>query len=109
MNKSANLKSHTVTITVDDQGNFRYGNPLVWVRAGETIVWECTNKYPFAVHIGWDSPLEYGRYRSSGDPIKANVMKDARPGYFRYSVAVFDGKNIWTDDPEIIVRRPPLP
>lgn len=107
MAKSKNPQTHTVTITVDVNGHFTYVNPLIWVDRGDTIVWECTNKYRFAVHVGWDSPLDKGRYHTpEKEKIVATVPTDARPGYYRYTVAVCDGTNIWTDDPELIVKRP---
>jgi len=106
--------THEVTITVDANGNFSYVNPLISVNPGDIIRWVCTNEVPFAIHIGWDSPLDNFRYQSSGDPIGITVPRPSSqkphygfPGYFRYTVAVFDGTTIWTDDPEIIVRRSP--
>ena len=108
MDKDRNPETHTIIITVDDDGNFTYDNPLIWVDKGDTIVWECTNHSPFAIHIGWNSPVE-GRYRSvDGTAIEAPVPKNARPGYYSYTVAVFDKKTrkIWTDDPPFIVKKP---
>jgi len=99
--------THKVSITVNKNGKFSYVNPLIWVNQGDVIQWECTNNLDFAVHFGWDSPLDKGRYRASaGNKIIANVPEDAKPGYYRYTVAVADGKNIWSDDPELIIRRP---
>lgn len=107
MDKPGNPETHVVTITVDEDGDFSYENPLIWVDGGDTIVWECTNKCPFAVHIGWDSPLEKGRFRSADGSNKTTVVpKNARSGYYRYTVAVFLDGNIWMDDPEVIIRRP---
>ena len=106
-------KSHVVEIKVDAKGQFTYKNPLISVKPGDTIHWKC-NKMPFAIHIGWDSPLSRFRYQSNKGPIRANVPKWSSkkpyygfPGYFRYTVAVYYKGTIWTDDPEIIVRRSP--
>ena len=101
------MKKHSVTITVNQEGKFSYDNPMIWVDAGDSVTWKSPKNPIFAVHLGWDSPLDKGRYHSSTGEIKASVLDSAQPGYFRYSVAVFDGKNIWTGDPEIIVKRPP--
>ena len=108
MAKPGNPETHTITIYVDDKGDFKYDNPLIWAYPGDTIIWECTNHCPFAIHIGWNSPVK-GRYRSvDGTPKEAPVPENARPGYYSYTVAVFDEKTrkIWTDDPPFIVKPP---
>lgn len=110
MDKNRNPEPHTITITVDDDGNFSYDKPLIWVYQGDTIVWEIKPENPFAIHAGWDSPLDKGRYRSEdGTRIEAKVKEDALTGYYRYAVAVFEEKTrkIWTDDPPFIVKPPP--
>ncbi len=106
MNKGKKPETHTITITVK-KGNFTYVNPLVWVDQGDTIIWKCTNRCPFAIHIGRDSPLKKGRFRSAqGKSIKTEVPKKAPPGNYEYTVAVYLDGNIWTDDPPFIVKRP---
>ena len=111
MEKGENPTTHTIKITLDDDGNFTYDNPLIWVYPGDAIVWEFTNSCPFAIHIGWNSPVK-GRYRSvDGKPIPdppASVPKNAKPGYYSFTVAVFDEKTrkIWTADPPFIVKKP---
>ena len=108
MDKKGNPETHTVTITVED-GNFTYDNPIIWVDRGDTIIWECTNRWPFAIHIGWGSPLEKGRYRSvDGTGISTKVLPNAQPGDYEYAVAVFEEKSreTWTDHPPFIVKRP---
>lgn len=106
MDKAGNKEPHTITITVDKKGDFKYDNPLIWVDQGDTIIWECTNDCPFAIHIGWSSPVK-GRYRSvDGKPIEASVKKNAQPGYYSYTVAVCIDDVIWTDDPPFIVKPP---
>ncbi len=105
MDKGENPKTHTITITVDNDGNFSYDNPLIWVDHGDTIIWECTNNCPFAIHLGWNSPLKKGRYRSEdGTRIEAEVKKNAQPGYYQYAAAVCIDKEIWIDDPPFIVK-----
>jgi plastocyanin len=107
MGIAANPKTHAIKIAVDDDGNFTYDNPLIWVCPGDTIIWECANDCPFAIHIGWNSPLERGRFRSvKGDRIETVVPGGARPGNYEYTVAVFMDGNIWTDDPPFIVKPP---
>jgi len=106
MDKDRNPETHTINITVDDDGNFTYDNALIWVYPEDTIIWECANNCPFAIHIGWNSPVE-GRYRSvDGTAIEAPVPKNARPGYYSYTVAVCIDNEIWTDDPPFIVKKP---
>jgi len=106
MDKDRNLETHTITFTVDKKGDFKYDNPFIWAYPGDTIVWECANNCPFAIHIGWNSPVK-GRYRSvDGKPIEASVKNNAQPGYYSYTVAVCIDKLIWTDDPPFIVKPP---
>lgn len=107
MDKHGNPENHTVTITVDSDGNFTYENPLIWVDRGDTIVWECTNKCPFAVYFGWDSPLKKGRFNAAkGNKISTVVPENAPPGHYNYTSAVFLDGEIWMDDTEVIIRRP---
>jgi len=99
--------TQTVVIKVNEEGDFDYENGLIWVLPGDTIVWECENKYPFSIHFGWDSPLKQGRFQSENGNSKDTVVPDnARPGYYRYTVAVLRDEKIWTDDPELIVKKP---
>lgn len=100
-------REHKVRIIVDKDGNFSYENASILVDRGDSITWECQGGHPFAVHLGWGSPLEKGRYRASKkEQIVAHVLNDAAAGHYRYTVVVCDGEKIWTDDPELIVRRP---
>ncbi len=106
MDKEKHPETHTIKITVDGYGDFTYDNPLIWVYPRDTIIWKCTNDCPFAIHIGWSSPVK-GRYRSvDGKPIEASVQQNAQPGYYSYTVAVCVDNVIWTDDPPFIVRPP---
>lgn len=103
------MKEHETTIIVDEQGEFEYQNGLIRVYPGETIVWKCKapEKGPFTVHIGWNSPFKECFFQSkNGEPIKATVPVDARSGYFRYMIAVLVNGTIYTDDPELIIKRP---
>ncbi|MFQ6070837.1 MAG: hypothetical protein ACE5LC_09995 [Candidatus Aminicenantales bacterium] len=98
-------EKHTVAIRVDDEGEFKYDNGLIWVYPKDTIIWQC--EYPFSIHIGWHSPLKKGRFQSENSKdIVTVVPDDARPGYYRYTVAALVKGKIWTDDPEFIVKRP---
>ncbi len=106
MDKAGNSETHTITISVDKKGDFTYVNPLIWVHPGDTIIWKCTNACPFAIHIGWNTPVK-GRYQSDdGIPIEASVKNNAQPGYYSYTVAVCIDNVIWTDDPPFIVKPP---
>ncbi len=100
---------HETTIMVDGRGEFKYDNGLIRVYPGETVVWKCptAKNNPFTIHIGWDSPFKECSYRSeNGEDIRATLPKNARPGYYRYMVAVLIEGEIHTDDPELIVKRP---
>jgi hypothetical protein len=105
MDIEGNPKTHTVKITVDNNGDFSYVNPFFWARRGDKVVWECTNNYPFAIHIGWNTPFKKGRISSNnGKPIDLTVKDDAQFGDYTYTVVVRIGDVTWTDDPPFIVR-----
>lgn len=98
-------EKHTITIR-HENGDLTYDACNVRLRWGDVIEWRCEPRQPFAVHIGWDSPLRKGRYQSvDGNPIADTVPDGALPGRFKYFVAVFEDGKIWTDDPEFVVRR----
>ena len=96
-----------INITQKD-GDLSYDPCCPKVKRGDLIHWICEreNGDYFAVHIGWNTPLDEGRYRKPcGAKIVAQVDDDAQYGEYKYSVSVFDGSDIWTDDPIFIVRR----
>lgn len=102
-------KIHKVTMTLKN-GDISYDPYRIMVKRGDQIEWECKGKkgvkYHIGVHIGWDSPLDKGRLRAlPGKKVRSVVLGDAKYGLYKYFVAISDGKNIWTDDPEVIVRR----
>jgi len=112
-------KGTTVRITIKvENGDFSYDSsrPIVIVYRNQWIEWKCEPEYAFAVHLGWNSPqdvkknspFEKGRYRAEkGGIIKVKVEHDAQYGRYEYFVAVFDEKEIWTDDPDFIIPRRP--
>jgi len=101
--------SHITTVMVNEKGYFDYENGLIRVYPGETVIWKCITKGPFTIHIGWDSPFKECSFRSTdGKPITETLPLTARSGYYRYMIAVLVGDKIYTDDPELIVKRPPI-
>ena len=88
------------------KGDFEYSDPKIWVNHGDTIMWLCKDpSFHFAIHIGWDSPFTKGRYRTGpSGSITVDVPPNAPSNCYKYTVAVFDGKEIWTDDPDFIIR-----
>jgi plastocyanin len=101
--------SHITTVMVNERGYFDYENGLIRVYPGETVIWKCITKGPFTIHIGWNSPFKACSFHSlKGEEIRAELPEDAPPGYYRYMIAVLVGDKIYTDDPELIVKRPPI-
>ncbi len=101
---------HETTIVVDQRGEFKYHNGLIRIYPGDTVIWKCQKpeRGPFTIHIGWDSPFEEcSFYSENGDDIEAKLPKNAKPGYYRYMLAVLVNGKIYTDDPELIVKKPP--
>lgn len=101
---------HRVAITVTDAGEFSYEPCIVKMDRGDTIEWKISNeKYYFAVHIGWNTPLDMMQHQGTyEEPIRGQVREDAPNGRYKYFVAAFNlGKKILlTDDPEFIVKPP---
>lgn len=60
---------------------------------------------PFAVHLGWGTPCSKGRLRTGkGGKASTEVRKNANNGTFKYMVAVKVEGDIFTDEPEIVVK-----
>ena len=80
--------------------------PRLFVDRGDKIAWECES--PFAIHFPGITLLGKGRIRSKKEEksISTAVRNDAQPGCYKYFVAVYHDGNIWTDDPEFIVKPP---
>jgi len=99
-------RTRTVIIKLDKKGNLSYVPCSIELDEGDFIEWQCVRELPFAIHIGWHSPLPKGRYRSlKGESIKDVVPEGALPGRYKYYVSVCEDNHIWTDDPEFVVRR----
>ena len=82
----------------------------VTVGPGQAIQW--SSELPFALAVegnarlfGQELPPAALRGRENA-PVRATVGAAAEAGRYKYSVAVWDGENVWVVDPEIIVRRP---
>lgn len=74
---------------------------------GETIQW--TSDLPFAIAVernaalfGQTLPPQSLRGRANA-PVRASVGPGAPDGTYKYSVAVWDGENVWVVDPEVVV------
>jgi len=94
-------------ITVSLNGDqIEFSPACAFVNRGDAIVWKCPDNLAFAIHFGWNSPLDKNRYRTRpGGRIQAMVPAGALHGKYKYFAALYDGENIWTEDPELIVRR----
>lgn len=93
-----------VTIALKD-GIVQCAPDCVYAQRGQTIEWKCQGDFPFAIHLGYDSPFERVHHQASREePIRLNIASDTRRGRYKYVVAVFDGSNVWIEDPWMIVR-----
>lgn len=100
------FEKHTITIDIRN-GEIVYDKPKVITGPGDVIGWKCEVKNAhFAVHFDPISPLALNRASALGEEsINDEILLEASSGRYKYFVAVFDGKRIYTDDPELIVRR----
>ena len=105
----------TVQIRLTPQG-IQVTPQQVAVRRGQEVVW--TSDEPFAVAVernaelfGRELPPQALRARpAAADPAPASAVVRARTGAeapegsYKYSVAVWDGEDVWVVDPEILIR-----
>jgi len=98
------MPTKTVTIYLNN-GDIGYSDERIKVDQDDEVEWGCDNpEHHFSVHFGYNSPLPKGRYRTRPKGRTGGKVV-GKPGIYKYFVAVFDGENIWTDDPDLIVRR----
>ncbi len=97
------MATHSVKISVRS-GDFDYSLDPIRVDGGDTIEWVCESG-PFAVHLGWGTPCSKGRVRGGkGQKASTSVRSNVANGRYKYMVAVSVGGEIYTDDPEIVVK-----
>jgi len=98
-------ETYPVKISVENRQVKLEPVPRLFVDRGDTIEWTCD--FPFAIHFPGITPLGKGRIRpKEGKTISTAVRNDAQPGCYKYFVAVYFDGNIWTDDPDFIVKPP---
>ncbi len=96
-----------VNIQYTLDGEFAYDKPSCGARRRETVEWYCGGNGYYAIHLGWDSPLEEITYQKPlGTRITAPVPEGARRGRYKYTVVIVDTdlKKIFVDDPELIIK-----
>lgn len=77
------------------------------VSRGEAIQWTSSLSFAIAVErntalFGQTLPPQALRGRANA-PVNATVGANAPDGTYKYSVAVWDGENVWVVDPEVVV------
>jgi hypothetical protein len=93
-----------VTIALKD-GVVQCTPDCIYAYRGQAIEWKCEKDFPFAVHLGYDSPFNRVHHQAlRQQPIRLDIGKDTPRGKYKYVVAVFDGNNVWIEDPHIIIR-----
>jgi hypothetical protein len=94
-----------VTIVLED-AIVKCTPACAYLRRGQTIEWICQGNFPFAIHMGYDTPFEKEHYQAPPrQSIRLSIAPSHRYGRYKYTVAVFDGENVWIEDPELIIRR----
>jgi hypothetical protein len=105
-----------VNVTEDGDFSYTYEPKSKKVKRGDAIEFRCVapELEQFAIHIGWDTPCDKGRYRTPETALVANVPASARPGVYEFFVAALiksprpkvEGEMaIYTDDPDFIVEN----
>jgi plastocyanin len=96
-------KKKTIEIIPGAKGDLSYTPALLHASRGNTIEWTCGNSRPLAIQFTRTSPLIRAEFHS-GDP-DLKVRPDAKPGAYRYAVAVFADGKVYLDAacPAIII------
>lgn len=102
------VQAQAATITISlTSGGIQVSPNTASVRRGETIQWQ--SELPFAIAVERNSAL-FGRTLPpqalrgrANTPVRAAVGESAPTGSYKYSVAVWDGTNVWVVDPEILI------
>jgi len=104
--KTMEPQAVTVRIYVDpEEGVLKTDPACAYVRRGDKIVWECPTG-PFAIHLGYGSPFKKVHHQKPGrEKFELPIPQDTPHCRIKYSVAVFDGTNVWIEDPEVIIRE----
>jgi hypothetical protein len=94
----------TVTIAIEN-GMVKCEPACAYVRPGESIIWECPAGFPYAIHLGYGSPFKKVHHQKPGrERIELSIPQGTHHARVKYTVAVFDGTNVWIEDPEVIIR-----
>jgi len=99
---------HTVEISLNaETGAFSYSQDPVTAAPGDQIEWVC-EEGAWSVHFIDRTPLPQQALRAArGSARRLPVRSDAAAGSYKYFVAVAIGDDVFTDDPEVIVRPGP--
>ncbi len=75
------------------------------VQWGQAIEWIGYKDFPFTIHLGYDSPFAIVHHQMSRQKrIRLVIAKNIPLGWYKYTIALFDGSKVWIEDPEFIVR-----
>ncbi len=108
MERTKEFRTFKVDITVDKNGEIKYSNDYFEVEWGDHIIWKFRSKGHYAIHLGPKTPFEWKRQdKPGGDRYSiVGIVKDyAVQGEYKYFVAIYNGRNLLTEDPKFIVRR----
>jgi hypothetical protein len=112
--ETAEPQEHTITITVDKNGEVICTPDPLCAKRDDTVIWK--SDYAFTVDFSQKTPFKEKHFRAKkkdapqgkGGKVK-NVFKDAKEKLkskkFKYFVAVFYEEEILTADPNLIIRR----
>jgi len=95
---------YKIRITCTPEGELDYSHPIVKLGNDDTVEWICDDGN-YALNFGWNTPFKKGRYQASkGEKIEPRRHPHAQHGRYKYFVAVSVDGNLWTDDPDVIIR-----
>jgi plastocyanin len=106
MENQKNECKSTVTVNIALKDGIVQCTPdCIYVRRGQTIEWQCEKDFPFAIHLGYDSPFERAHHQAPRQElIRLNIPKETPRGRYKYVVALYDGSRVWIEDPMMVIR-----
>ncbi len=96
---------HVVSISVDvATGEFTYSRNPVYAKRGDRIQWT-SEQGAWSVTFQQTTPFDAKSARArKGVPQQLTVRPDATNGSYKYTVGLVVEGDVFTDDPEVIIR-----
>ncbi len=93
----------------DDERGFNYPSKITVLSPKEKLNFKFKGADAVTLYFGWNSPFKetHIHLTKRGDQFEdeLEVLEDAPNGKYKFHVAIWTGKKIIIDDPDVIIRR----